>query len=700
MISPLVGVCPVVHFLLVDSVVSDRYCVHAFVARHMKPSHLPSVVVTATVAVLLAFHWWLGVSATFQKSATSDEIVHLTGGYSYWRFDDYRLQPENGNLPQRWGALPLLLEKPRLAPAEAREWWSMSHVWLIGQKFFFASGNNTDFMLAAARAMMALWSVGTGLLVFGWSRRLWGDRAGLFSLALYVFSATTLAHGPLVTSDMTVAFFLLAATGAFWRHLQRADASSLILSLAATALACVAKFSFLLLVPVYALLMVWRLAEPVPLIARWRGGEHAVTSRRGKLQAMAASVLLHGATAWLVIWIFFGFRYSAFAPGLPPGWKFYLPWQVILPESGFWRVFFSYARQWHVLPEAFLQGFAYVRYAAEARGAFLNGDYSSTGWVTFFPYAFMAKTFVAELGAFALAFGVAAVRWRRATAGSIMSDLRRGAPLLVLFVVYWAFSLASHLNIGHRHILPVYPILFILAGVIVRPVARRWLYGAAVALLALAAVESMAIRPHYLAYFNILAGGPANGWRHLVDSSLDWGQDLPGLAQWVRGHRQPHEPVFVANAGMSDFHYEGIAGEPLAPYYYNYQPRRWRELQPGLYCVSATQLQDVYSPFRGPWSPAREAAYQRLLRQMRAEMAAGKRDTLIGEFGEGPSKPLWDLDRLRFARLAQYLRLRRPDAMIGYSILIYRLSREEVHAAVDGTATELADAMERALKLR
>lgn len=688
------------HFLLVSSVVSDRYCVHAFVARRMKPFHLPSVVVTATVAVLLALHWWLGVSALFAKSVTADETAHLTGGYAYWRFNDYRFQPENGNLPQRWGALPLLLEQPRLVPAEAPEWWSLSHVWLVGQKFLFESGNNTDFMLTTARATMALWSVATGLLVFGWSRRLWGDAGALFSLALYVFSATTLAHGPLVTSDMTVTFFLLAATGAFWRHLQRVDACSLTLSLAATALTCVAKFSFLLLVPVYALLMVWRLAEPVPLIAGWCGRERAFAGGWAKLTAMAASVVLHGVTAWVVIWAFFGFRYSAFAPGLPPGWKFYLPWQVILPASGFWPTLIAHARQWRVLPEAFLQGFAYMRYAAEQRNAFMNGEYSITGWVTFFPYAFMVKTFMAELGALALAFGVAAARWRRASAGRIVTDLRRGAPLLVLFAVYWAFSLASHLNIGHRHILPVYPILFVLAGVIIRPAASRWLCGAAGALIGLAAVESMAIRPHYLAYFNFFAGGPASGWRHLVDSSLDWGQDLPGLAEWLHAHRQSGEPVYVAYTGTGDFRYEGITGEALAPYYNHYRPRRWQELKPGLYCVSATELQDVYSPFRGAWIPAREVAYQRLLRQMRAEMAEGKRDTLIAEFGEGPSKPLWDLDRLRFARLAQYLRLRQPDAMIGYSILLYRLSAEEVHAAVNGTAAELADAMERALRER
>lgn len=658
------------------------------------------MVVTAAVAVLLALHWWLAVSATFEKSATSDETGHLTGGYSYWRFNDYRLQPENGNLPQRWGALPLLLERPRLAPEKAPEWWSLSHVWLISRAFLYESGNNTDFMLATARAVMALWSVATGLLVWGWSRRLWGDAGGLFSLALYVFSATTLAHGPLVTSDMTVTFFLLAATGAFWRHLERLKAGSLVLSLVVISLACVAKFSFLLLLPVYALLSVWRLAEKAPLIVVWRGGEHVFAGRWTRCGVITVSALLHGLTAWVVIWAFFGFRYSAFALALPQGVKFYLPWSVILPKSGFWQFFLSHARQWRMLPEAFLQGFTYMRYAAGSRGAFLNGNYSTTGWVTFFPYAFMVKTFLAELGAVALAFGVVWARWWTAGSRRIGSDLRRVAPLLVLFAVYWAFSLTSHLNIGHRHILPVYPILFIGVGVIARPAASRWLRGAAVALAGLAVAESMAIRPHYLAYFNVFAGGPANGWRHLVDSSLDWGQDLPGLAQWLRTHRQPAEPVYVACFGMSDFCYEGIAGEPLAPYYYHYLPRHWLELKPGLYCVSATLLQDVYSPFRGQWTAGREAAYRIILRQMRTEIAEGKRNTLIAEFGDGPSRPLWTLDRLRFARLCQYLRLRRPDAVIGYNIFIYRLSGAEVHAAVDGSVAELAEAMEHALQAR
>ena len=96
--------------------------------------------------------------------------------------------------------------------------------------------------------------------------------------------------------------------------------------------------------------------------------------------------------------------------------------------------------------------------------------------------------------------------------------------------------MASPLNLGERHLLPTYPALLILAGAAsgwFRSEHRRFWSAAVVALLAVLGAESMAIRPHYLAYFNVLAGGPESGYRHLVDSSLDWGQDLPGLKRWL-----------------------------------------------------------------------------------------------------------------------------------------------------------------------
>jgi hypothetical protein len=656
-----------------------------------------SAFITACVAALLAIHFWLGVSATFQKSVTADETAHLTGGYSYWKFNDYRLQPENGNLPQRWAALPLLIEKPRLDPGSEPFLWSLSHVWLISQRFLFETGNNTDFMLATARACMALWSVATGLLVFVWSRRLWGDAAGLFSLSLYAFSATTLTHGPLVTSDMTVTFFLLAAAGAYWRHLERLTPGTLALSLAATGFAAVAKFSFLLLIPVFGLLLLWRWLETKPLPLSFGGQTRLVTTRKARAGLILASAALHILAAWFIIWLFFGFRFSAFAPGLPAAFKYYIPWEVVMPQHGFWQKFIMTSRAWHLLPDAYLQGFSYVRYAAEERSAFLNGAYSNTGWFYFFPYAFLVKTPLPELAAYAAALLAALLHWRKKNGREILADLRRVAPLLVLFGVYWAFSLTSHLNIGHRHILPVYPVLFILAGVLVRP-AARWVWRAgAGALACTAAVSAFSIYPHYLAYFNLFAGGPDQGYRHLIDSSSDWGQDLPGIARWLRENQHPGEAAYISYFGMGDPRYEGITAKPLAPYYYHHRLRQWFELKPGIYCIGATLLQDAYSPWRGRWTGGHEGIYQVLLKNIRAELSAGTRKPWIEDFAEGDAKPLANLERLRFARLTSYLRLRRPDAIIGHSTFIYRLSAEEVNIVVDGSLEALAGLMERAL---
>lgn len=662
-----------------------------------RPRTLPSVVVTTLAALLLALHWWLGLSATRETCSTFDEMAHVTGGFSYGKFQDYRLQPENGSLPQRIAALPWVFAAAHLDLTDTGA-WANSNVWLIGHRLFYHSGNNTDYLLFLSRATMALFGVGLGGLIFAWSRRLWGDVGGLVSLGLYAFCPNFLANAPLATSDVSMSLWLLAACGAFWNQTRRLDWKTGLLSVAVVVLTCVTKFSFVLLLPICALMIAVRLQSGEPLTIAF-GVPRLVTAWPGKLGVLIISALVHAAAAWLVIWACFGFRFSAVAPGMPEQIQFFAPWSLIMPAQGFWHWFFQVTRGWHLLPDAFLNGFAYVLYAAAERGAFLNGEYSSTGWPHFFPYAFIVKTAWPQLMAFALAGGVAVAAWRhagpvRAIWTRARADLYRVAPLLILFIVYWGFSVTSHLNIGLRHILPTYPVLFIGAGLLARLTAGRWFAAVAVSLVCWTAIESVRIRPHYLAYFNSLAGGPDNGWRHIVDSSLDWGQDLPGLAKWVRQEARPGEQVYVSYFGNGDFEYEGIHALELAPLAYLNRPLRWFELGPGLYCVGATMLQNVYSGWRGPWSLERERNYIAL----RALLAKAPAKT------PEEKKRLFELryntDQMRFARLSQYLWLRRPEAVIGYSIFVYRLSAEEVQAAAYGSMKEMAAVMERALQAR
>jgi 4-amino-4-deoxy-L-arabinose transferase-like glycosyltransferase len=657
--------------------------------HHMTPHRLPPVVVTAAVAALLALHWWLGVSATFKQSLAFDEVSHLTGGFAYWRFNDYRLQPENGNLPQRWGTLPWLLLGAHM-PTDNKEAWARSDVWSVGEEFLFGSGNNTLYLAAYSHALMALWSVGTGLLIFGWSRRFWGDTGGLLSLALFSLCPNFLAHGPLVTSDMAMAFFFLASTTAWWRHLHRPTFSTGLLSALLLGLACVVKFSCVLLAPMFLLLA----------LVRYTGHDASsdVATRRLRAGTLIFSMLAHLAVAWVIIWAFFGFRYSAFAPEAPAAERFYVTWQRIAPASEFMRGLFERTRDWHLLPQAYLQGLAFVLSAAQQRGAFLNGEYNTLGWWWFFPYAFLVKTPPAQLLAYLVAGGLIVKGWWRT--GSLAqrwhaagNGLRTAAPLVVVPGVYWAASITSHLNIGHRHLLPVYPALFVLAGAVVARLPRRAGAVVGMGLAGWALVSMLAIRPHYLAYFNVFAGGPTQAHYHLIDSSLDWGQELPGLAEWLAVHRRPGEPVYLSYFGSANYHYYGIQAQELALYPLVPQPLFWHShLGAGLYCVSVTMLRDVYSPWSGAWSLDREKFYQEL-RRVAASPPVATPEGMMER-----ARQLWRLDRLRFARLCQYLRVRPPDATIGYSILIYRLSAAEIHTAVDGTLPELSAAVEHAIQ--
>jgi 4-amino-4-deoxy-L-arabinose transferase-like glycosyltransferase len=650
------------------------------------------------VTAMLALHAWSAVSATAEKSPTYDEPFHLTGGYSYWQYSDFRLHPENGMLPQRWAALWLLDDRPELPVAGAETWWARSDTPRLMDAFLYRSGNDTAELMQRARTASVLWSVLLGLMVFVWSRRLWGDAGGLFSLALFSVSATLLAHGPLVTSDVSAAFFLLAASGAYWKHLERLTPGTLALSALATGLAVVAKFSFLLLPFVFGAMALWRLVERAPWEARW-GARTAVASGSGrKATWLAGSTLLHLLVAWLLVWTFFHWRYLPVGPGMPAMEQYYRTWEFTLPPAGLLRSLVESARAWQLLPEAFIHGFTYVLAASQERAAFLNGEYSATGWWWFFPYAFLIKTPLAELlavGAAALAVGM---RWSRAErhgrAAMILGDVRLVLPLAALLLVYGAFSVTSNLNIGHRHLLPIYAPLLILAGSVASARMRGKRRLAAVLLVGLALVESLSIRPHYLAFFNRLVGGPSQGWRHLVDSSLDWGQDLPGLSRWLASERRGGEPVFASLFGALDLESYGIDAHVLAPDA-AFRARPWVELDAGLYAISATMLQDVYSAFRGTWTIELEQLYQTARRQVADRVAEGTLAPVVAPWDEwGPN--FHTLDRLRFARLVNYLRLRTPDGVVGHSIFVFRLTETEVRTVVQGTAPEYVLLLEAA----
>ena len=677
--------------------------------RHcLRPTRSPSPLTGLTwLALLLALgHAALATFAMREKSTTADELAHITGGYTFNHWQDYRLHPENGILPQRWQALPVTLHGAAYPPLDTPA-WRKSEVWLTGYAFFYESGNDPAWLLFSARAMNSLFGAAVVLLVYFWSRRLWGEPGALISAAFCALCPTMLAHSGLATSDMCMAFFLIAAPGAYWRHLHDGRWRSWWLSAILLGLAAVAKYTAVLLLPLAVVMAVVRIFDPAPLML----GGTTFRTRPGRLSAIAASTVAQGLVAVAVIWVFFGFRYSVCNPALPAG-DFNLPWAIVLSYGGLKAQCIEFARAWHLLPEGWLYGLAFVLKHAEARSAFLDGDYSIFGWVSFFPKAFLYKTPPALLAGVATGLGLLVWRFWVAAGSRLGQHLYRVTPLVALFAVYWFFSLTSHLNIGHRHILPTYPVLYIFAGALGWALTRAWIHSRPTGLalgLGLAslvgwqAATAAQIYPHYLAYFSPLAGGPAKGYQHLVDSSLDWGQDLPALKKWLGEHRRPGEPAYVSYFG-TDEPARYVPDAVLLPRLPGFnRPRPWYWCEPGLYAIGATMLQHVYQPQRGPWTLENERQYQQLrvlepnFRALKAN--PGKQtELLLGLKPEEWASAWGRFEQLRFARLCHYLRARQPDAQPGYSILVYRLDQAELAAALNGDLHQFAAAIERVLK--
>ena len=656
------------------------------------------------LALLLALgHAGLATWAAREKSTTVDELAHVTGGYTFNHWHDYRLHPENGILPQRWQALPAALTATDY-PALSTIGWRKSVVWLVGYDFFYESRNNPEWLLFAARAMNSLFGAATVLLVFFWAHRLWGALGAVVAAVFCVFCPTMLAHSGLATSDMSMAFFFLAFPAAYWRHLHDGRWCAWWLSAGLLGLAAVAKYTAVLLLPLAVVLALVRTLQPAPLELAGR----KFATPLGRLGAITASTAAQGLVALGVIWAFFGFRYSLFNPVLPGG-DLNLSWEILLNFGGWKAALINYCREWRLLPEGWLYGLAFVLQHAQARAAFLDGDYSIFGWVEFFPKAFLYKTPLSLLAGLLAGALLLALRLRVAARTQVAGHLYRVAPLLVLFLIYWLFSLTSHLNIGHRHILPTYPVLYIFCGALGWAVTRAWRHSRASGLAGVTVLAGLLgwhtavaakIHPHYLAYFSPAIGGPAAGYRHLVDSSLDWGQDLPALSKWLGAQRQPGEPVYIAYFG-SDEPTRFVSDAVLMPRLSSFhRPRPWYWLEPGLYAISATQLQHVYLPGQASWTGDNEHTYQQLRRNdagfRTLKAHPEKQSELLGGSTFAEWENAWVVfEQLRFARLCHYLRARQPEGMAGYSILIYRLSREELAAALESDTSTLAAAIKQ-----
>jgi hypothetical protein len=327
-------------------------------------------------------------------------------------------------------------------------------------------------------------------MVYLWARRYFGGAAAVLSTALFTLTPTVLAHAGLATTDMplagcfTAAFFVLLvwAEEPTWLH-------SILLGVA-TGLAVVSKFTVLGFLPVAAFFaaLAWlAIARP--------GVDGTIAAVKTRALPFVAAV----ATGALVIWAVY-----SFSVGRPSGWSVSLP-----APSLFEGVDFA------------------LHHNSKGHAAFFMGEVRNTGWWYFFPVLLLIKTPIAWLVLMIIGLGVCLAR---------RSQLAYWMPVAFAAGILIP-SMTSHVNIGLRHMLPIYSALAILAGVgllrlIEEAPAKKWAAALAVALPLWLIVSGALKHPDYLAYFNEFAG--ANPERIVVDSDLDWGQDAIPLARRLK----------------------------------------------------------------------------------------------------------------------------------------------------------------------
>jgi hypothetical protein len=446
------------------------------------------------------------VHVAHATSSSWDEAHHLFDGYTIWKFGDYRLNPEVPPFIKLTAALPLLHMQLKVPPNQGRP--NQTEAFLDGKEFVWRNGG--DRVLFPARMACAGFALALGLLIYFVAEEMFGFIAGLFALALFVFDPNVLANGAMVTTDVGAACCFLAVIYSFYRYCRRPGWVRLVVAGVALGVALSAKYTGIFLVPMLVVVVVLE-----AMIARdWR----VLRRRVGALAAM-------GLVAWVVVWGFYGFRYKAAPEGkeLNPALAPYLAQMHDQRDARMLRVMAKV----RVLPEGYIWGLENTKQTEFEDASYFWGRVYLHGNWEYFPVAFLIKSTLALL----ILLGLVPLAWR----WGLGSRVREMVFLLVPVVVYFAISMSSDMDIGVRHLLPVYPFLYVLVGAAAMVLLDRdvrWGFVLA-GLLGWQVVTSVRVSPAYMAYGNEAWGGPTKVDRYLGDANTDWGQQLKAVKRYL-----------------------------------------------------------------------------------------------------------------------------------------------------------------------
>ncbi|MFH1260243.1 MAG: glycosyltransferase family 39 protein [Elusimicrobiota bacterium] len=509
------------------------------------------------VALLLGVFFLQTFTAMLRENDTFDESLHLTSGYSYWKTGEFRLNTlDHPPFAEMLAAFPLLflgLDFPKEHPAL----WAKQR-YRLSDQFVYRNVLPAQTLLFWSRLPIVLLALALGFFIFFWSASLWGNKGGIFSLFLFAFFPELLAHAHYVTTDLAATALAFLTILAFRYYQNRPDKKTIFLAGLLLGLALASKFTTVLLLPILLFFTFYPKKNKIYL----------------------SHVLIFLFTAVFFLALAYGFK-----------------------DFGYY-----FAGVKRLLPGGDIFG---------GRSAFLFGQNSTSGWWYYFPLAFLIKTplpLLILIGVKLFSFFSRNARLKpcptKNTEKNISDkDKDKEVFLIVPILVFFVAACFSTVNIGIRHLMPIFPFLLVWVGSLgsklqIPPVrsgcAERsrpfpTLTILLVFLLGWYGWATIRIWPHYLAYFNELVGGPKNGYKYLVDSNLDWGQDLINLKKYLAEHKI--EEIYLSYFGNSDpacygINYRGIG-------FYTMMKRLGKAeklpaLEKQIFVLSATNLQGVY----------------------------------------------------------------------------------------------------------
>lgn len=541
------------------------------------------------MALILIAMFVLQTTSARQESQTVDEGAHLAAGYSYWKTGDFRMNPEHPPLVKLLASVPLLF-LPIHLPTDHPS-WEQPDEWAFARALIYDNTVDADTILFFGRLPVMILAIVLGVFLAFWARHLWGVAGGLLALLLYAFDPTVLAHSRYITTDIGVTLFFFATIYFFGRFLDRSTIGRWWPVALFFALAQLAKFSAVIL---------WVILPVLWLLRRVVSDHRPDLGHRRALAFFLSLLVVTNLSAFVM----YGFELRAplsdpqfaeiyrdqtiwnpsVAEKQPPLARFVLG--LTNPDTAAGSLLRTGFATVPLPAYSFFRGLSSVVWHNYwGHSSYLLGDFRSTGWWYYFPVAFFVKTPAVTLVLLMITIlYLVRLFWQRMTVYRRRPELSRWHNLLLSYrsadftytlllvppLLYFFISCTSKINLGVRHLLPIYPFLFLLIGslVTVRLKRSQWAWRTLLAAFVLLFLASAAITyPYYLSSFSEIVGGPNNGARYLTDSNLDWGQELKRLGTFVERNHIPF--VYITYFGqapmdyyLKDFRYLPTSDEP------------------------------------------------------------------------------------------------------------------------------------------